>query len=566
MPLAEFEEQAKFREGTRDIWSSADFDDRHWAPIATGKSLPADWSWRSKAGWYRIRFAIDEEFANVPLALSAGYIGTISELYLNGERIGGEGDFDSQAFPAPRTLHAAILPPNLVQFGEKPVNVLAIRVLNIGGSPGMVGGPIGVYHASDLTRLRKTEELPHEYVRVGGAALCLFLAGALFPFRNRHGFRGASSVLLLSGVAHLYFAHFFESAMLLSPAVIGFIWSIQWLMPLMVLRFACIAAPSGRFRYHWVLAGLAWFGYLGGTGKYLDELGMIIFSLGVYTLQVFAIAFVILIRGVRAGDPNARPVLIPIAILAFGCFLEFLIIGHPNIPAAAIAAPFSTLTTIAFGAGLLLLTVRRQFVAWREKQQLQERILTAHEEERRRLGHNLHDTLAQELQLLHLQAQMGDGNLASGLQHALREVRVMAEDLQPLETRSCGLVDAFEELARQPGPEIFLDFIPQLPELTDLQRETIYRIAQQATQNAIQHGKPKTIRIQLRADALQLKLDVIDDGAGFDAAQSSDRLGLRFMKDRANLVNGRLRIESTPGSGSTILLTIPLQTQLAIAS
>jgi signal transduction histidine kinase len=86
----------------------------------------------------------------------------------------------------------------------------------------------------------------------------------------------------------------------------------------------------------------------------------------------------------------------------------------------------------------------------------------------------------------------------------------------------------------------------------------LFRIAQEAVTNAVRHGRPRHIDITVSYDERQVALTIADDGCGFDAdAQTGaprdhDHFGLATMRERAEQVGGGLRIESTPGAGTTV--------------
>jgi signal transduction histidine kinase len=103
------------------------------------------------------------------------------------------------------------------------------------------------------------------------------------------------------------------------------------------------------------------------------------------------------------------------------------------------------------------------------------------------------------------------------------------------------------------------------PRLRPAQEETAYRIAQEALHNALRHGRPSTVTIDLREHdgAGRLTLTVTDDGTGFDPdapAGAGHRLGLASMRDRARAAGGRLDVRSRPGAGTTVRLTVPAGT------
>lgn len=99
--------------------------------------------------------------------------------------------------------------------------------------------------------------------------------------------------------------------------------------------------------------------------------------------------------------------------------------------------------------------------------------------------------------------------------------------------------------------------IDDVPESTAF---AILRVMQESLNNAAKHAGAKSITIRAACVGHEMRLTVIDDGVGFDAsAVDGDGIGLKSMSERANALRGRLDIDSAPGRGSTIVLTVPLQ-------
>ena len=98
--------------------------------------------------------------------------------------------------------------------------------------------------------------------------------------------------------------------------------------------------------------------------------------------------------------------------------------------------------------------------------------------------------------------------------------------------------------------------IPRLDETTEV---TVYRIAQEALTNAVRHADATRVQISLTVDDERLRLEVRDDGRGFDPAhRRTSALGLLSMEERALALGGRLEITSAPRRGTTIALECPL--------
>jgi two-component system sensor histidine kinase NreB len=92
----------------------------------------------------------------------------------------------------------------------------------------------------------------------------------------------------------------------------------------------------------------------------------------------------------------------------------------------------------------------------------------------------------------------------------------------------------------------------------------VYRVLQESLSNATKHSSAETIQIKLTIDGEILRLRVSDDGTGFEpeAADRSRGLGLQGMNERARLVGGHLFIDAAPGTGSAVILNIPIKPRI----
>ena len=90
----------------------------------------------------------------------------------------------------------------------------------------------------------------------------------------------------------------------------------------------------------------------------------------------------------------------------------------------------------------------------------------------------------------------------------------------------------------------------------------LYRVAQEALRNAARHADARNVELRVRHDATSASLEVTDDGRGFDVQRAEERrpgMGLFSMRERVSLVNGTLTVASTPGRGTRVVATIPLE-------
>ncbi|GAA2395393.1 HAMP domain-containing sensor histidine kinase [Streptomyces glaucosporus] len=199
------------------------------------------------------------------------------------------------------------------------------------------------------------------------------------------------------------------------------------------------------------------------------------------------------------------------------------------------------------------------------------RVLSAQEAERRRIAQELHDEVGQSmtavlLELKRAADRVPDGELRADLLHAqettresLDEVRRIARRLRPGVLEDLGLVSALTALAgdfaTHTGLVVRRRFDTGLPPL-DRERELVlYRVAQEGLTNAARHADAEHVELGLRRTAGGVVLSVADDGRGVGLAREG--AGIRGMRERALLVGASLEIESSPGGGTRVLLSVP---------
>ena len=212
-----------------------------------------------------------------------------------------------------------------------------------------------------------------------------------------------------------------------------------------------------------------------------------------------------------------------------------------------------------------------------ERQRLEEEILRVSERERRSIGHDLHDNLCQHLTGTALAGQvLGERLAAKSLPEAADAEKVvglveegitlarnLARGLYPVDVEAGGLMDAFQDLAASVTKVgrarcVFECDAPVLIR-DDAAATHLYRIAQEAVRNALQHGKPKRVGITLAERGGLVTLTVEDDGVGVpENAAKSDGLGVRIMAHRAAMIGGAFAIEPGPTGGTIVTCLIPL--------
>jgi two-component system sensor histidine kinase UhpB len=204
--------------------------------------------------------------------------------------------------------------------------------------------------------------------------------------------------------------------------------------------------------------------------------------------------------------------------------------------------------------------------------------LAAQEAERLRVAQELHDEIGQTLTAVTIQAERaadGDPALASdalrrvadAVRESLDEVRRIARELRPEALDDLGLVNALIALCNrvgaQDGPLVRRNLQGKLPPLSPDVELVVYRIAQEGLTNALRHSSARSVTVSLKADAESVTLSVADDGKGMPAQLPAGTAGIAGMRERALLVGGRLAIESRPGQGTAVCLTVPVDEEVA---
>jgi signal transduction histidine kinase len=206
-------------------------------------------------------------------------------------------------------------------------------------------------------------------------------------------------------------------------------------------------------------------------------------------------------------------------------------------------------------------------------------VIEVGDRERAALARELHDSTAQRVAALLLQISAAardcsDPSLAKRLEAArdtaqelTEEVRTLAQTVHPRVLDDLGLVAALRKLGRDASHGTGIDVDVNAPtaagQLPHATAAVLYRVAQEATRNAIRHAQPKHVHITIELDEKIASLEVRDDGKGFNLAaaeQERHGMGLMTMRERLALVDGWLEVRTAEGGGTSVVASIPLVT------
>jgi signal transduction histidine kinase len=245
----------------------------------------------------------------------------------------------------------------------------------------------------------------------------------------------------------------------------------------------------------------------------------------------------------------------------------------PNDPLTA--AEDRLVDDLAAQAGLVLKNVRLTQELRANLEELRasrQRLVTAQDGERRRIERNIHDGAQQQLVALAVQTRMAEAlagtdpdrerevlrGLQQGLQDALEELRDLARGIYPPLLADQGLGAALESQARRSTVPVAMEAegVERYPPEAEA---AVYFCVLEALQNVAKYAQASRATVRLRGGVGELRFEVEDDGRGFDPAATGYGTGVQGMVDRLAALGGELRMVSEPGSGTTVVGTLPVR-------
>jgi len=211
------------------------------------------------------------------------------------------------------------------------------------------------------------------------------------------------------------------------------------------------------------------------------------------------------------------------------------------------------------------------------------KLIEAHEEERTWIARELHDDVNQKLALLAVDLDQGasqtsDAATTECLHRVKARIAEIAIDVQSLSHRLhsskldyLGLVSASgsfcKELSQKANVQVEFRHSDVPTTIAKEVSLSLFRVLQEALQNAIKHSGVRSFKVNLRGTSDGLELTITDDGRGFDVQEGfeTEGLGLTSMRERLQIVHGRLEIKSKPGAGTTIFAHVPLSQPETVA-
>ncbi|MBI5408045.1 MAG: hypothetical protein HZA14_01615 [Nitrospirae bacterium] len=538
----------KFSTADDFTWSSPSFDDSKW------QSILVPGSWQSQGvkpekgiGWYRIHFTAADGVRNMQPAILLGRIGDADEVFLNGVRIGGEGLIGERFVEATKVNRLYVIPQNLLRYNED--NLISIRVMNTYLNGGLFDKDLMI---GDYDHLLTKKLNRDKYVVVMESCFLTFFAiffiTCLFFYvqgiRDREYiyfwlFISIYAILFIlgslafynSGLKTVFVQHTINTLAALLPAsLIILLMRIYheelpgYIKPVFLI-FLFIAPATVMF------PGFPIRGYL-------YKLWGINFIITAAFLLFYAV------KAHRRRFYESGYILSGITGLIAGLILESV----GGVDLLQVTGFFLWDYSAAFFMICLMYALTARYARIRkELQAASVRIFDAHEEERGRLARDLHDgigpsLLAIKLRLRMLEAKVKEGapigeeefpKLVSDISNSIDELRAIAMDLRPSFLENVDITDAInwhaEKLREKSGIQIKIDS-EGLTKIAPKTKDTIYRIYQEALNNAIKHSGASLVNVILKMKDDFLSLEIRDNGKGFDPGRQERKgKGLGFI-------------------------------------
>jgi signal transduction histidine kinase len=388
--------------------------------------------------------------------------------------------------------------------------------------------------------------------------------------------------------SYLYYVLFFSTMLLGIMALDGF--AAQYLWPNQG-QFAAIAT-----RFFMILSfnfGLLFAISFLRTKEYAPRLHIIMTSLAILVIIFLGLlfvwfretagihAFLMIASGIsmliasivvwRKGYRPARFFLIGWSLVLIGFIIFILTLVD--------VTSLNILTDAILRIGLIVLAlVLSAGLAERINVYRQERNVAIFEE-RIRLARDLHDSTTQSLYSALLFSETGkkltergdlegaayyQSRVSDVVHEALKEMRLLVFELRPLKLEQEGLVGALQmrldAVETRSGIESRL-YTEDIPPLTPRISENLYYITQEALNNSLKHANANNVTVNIQVEDNILKIDIVDDGQGFNLEDALDNggMGLVNMRERMEQMEGELGIQSEPGAGTRIEASLPME-------
>ena len=560
---------SKFRKGDHLAWAFPCYNDQNW-PVVTARHVPD-----RGISWYRLHFFLPKHLQRQSkLGIMINIINDAHEVYLNGLKIGQAGQIGPQFVLTPCVSKVYPLPKDIIKFeGE---NLLAIRSLNVffkrkARHTSVIIGNYWQLMSKMLEKIQKQKMAECFLFTLLGVVFLL----NLFIY-NRHKekeYLFACLIISFYGSVLVLESTFFYETGLKTPLCQRLSLAMFSMLPVFFLFFLKHFfredfAPAKSYLFISITFALSVCLF------FSLNTSVIFFNLWLFLIlpSHFIGFFILLYRAYQRKCPD----LIPISI---GVFSVILATSVENIMAIFNLIPEVTFLTLylqdygilAFVFSLTYSIIARFLRTAREKERLSVKVLSAQEQERRRIASELHDGLGQALltikfHLQHTNEELQDQmlrNTVQELEACIETVREISMGLRPVILDKLGIGPALrlygENFAQKTGIKVKF-FIDLKERPTPLIEDNLFRIFQESLNNIFKHAEAHSVIISLFHTEHWLVMRIIDDGRGFDYEKERlmrTGLGLSTIAERVDLMKGRLYIKTRKDMGTDLTIEVP---------
>ncbi len=573
-----------FKFGDQQLWSQSALDDSQWSVVKVPGILKQRHQ-QATVGWYRLHF--DSTIPSKQQALLIESLRHSDQTWLNGVNIGALGKFeDNWTFSAtnPQQLTRVYpIPQGLLQAKD---NLLAIKVaIGFGDAwAAMYPGGAGIsgrvliddaqflrlYHQQAMLETSSIDVLFISFALVDILIVLLLIKNALGSFPEFKWLVACSFLMLMGTLSHDFFfihqLHFFSSNLLLlltllsTPIVLAlYFWSQN--KDLSGTVFQALALATGLIMFLIISPAVP---------SSIKVISWYVFSL--ITFLCFGYALYSAVMACKNGRIGSWAQLLAVLVYIYSIRTQWMphdSFGHRNIQIGSLFYRYA-----------LLFAYFQQLAHLRfDYKKLSTRVVNITENTRHALARELHDGLGQHLAAMKIHIQLQNKQqrsthtnyVESELKNALLNLRRLINGLHPVEIDHCCISLALEQKCQSLALQHPVKFSFNSKEISlDKQIEQhLFRIFQECVCNAITHGKATHIEIELKISKRKIRLKIVDNGVGFDAAtepqQKADGgFGFISLTERITLLDGSINISSDPILGTTVTVSLPCHNSQAI--
>ncbi len=528
----------------------------------------------SSAAGDDLRFIVPQKLEYAQPAILLGRIGDADEVYLNGVKIGGEGMMGAHLIKADKVVRLYLLPLNLLKSqGE---NLLAVRTVNLSQTKSYQQTPlIGDY--SVLLKNKLNEESSTKNIEfVLFTFFFIWIEYMFFLYYKQlvtNEYTSFGIFMIIYAVVYFLDSLIFYQTGLKTDTVQHIISALYLVLPATILYFQMCVYSHKLKAWTWinltapVILSLA---ALFANDLKTQKILMMFWYPVCVSVAITALVFAW--RDYRQKLNESGPMFLGMIWLCFSGALS-IVSGILNIIPTYILFGYNQSVLILFVWIIIIKygIISRFARIKNDMQTMSSRLLSAHEDERSRLARELHDGMGQSLLAIKFNLQ----RVNSGMQNRLidgviEEISISINDLRDISTglmpaslKAVGLAKLLKAHAGQFSKSSGICVAVEADETSRLSLPVelnIFRVFQEALNNAAKHSGATNIMVSLRETPHGLLMQINDNGCGFDiqSMQAKNQgLGLSIMQERVRIIGGDMTMRSANNTGTKITLEVP---------